>query len=87
MVTGSKGKGGGKEGLGSSKTCHFCHKKCDWKKDCKYRQEWLKNKRQTVEADIAEGVLDTYMLTAFIDKTSTDKSLILDYDNAFYVSS
>ena len=33
----------------------------------------LKNKWQTVEADIAVGVSDTYMLTTSIDNTSTDK--------------
>jgi len=38
----------------------------------------LKNKEQTAEADITEGVSDTYMLTASIDNTSTDKCWILD---------
>ena len=73
MVMGRIGREG-KKSPDSSKTCHFCHKEGHWKKYCKYTQEWLKKKRQIAEADIVEGVSDTYMLTTFIDNTSIDKA-------------
>jgi len=58
IITGRKGRGG-KEGLGSSKVCYFCDREGHSKKNCKHRQEWLKKKRQTLEANIVLGVSDT----------------------------
>ena len=48
----------GKKGPSSSKACQFCHREGHWKNDCKHRQEWLKKKRQVVEADIALSSLE-----------------------------
>ena len=53
--------------------------------DYKHRQEWLKKKRQTAKADIVKGLQDTYVLTAFVDNTYTDKEWILDSDSVIYV--
>ena len=49
VVTGRKGRGEGKKSSGSSKACHFCYRKGQWKNDCKHRQEWLKKKSQAAE--------------------------------------
>ena len=73
MVVIGRKERGGKKCLGLSKVCHFCYREGYWKKDCKYRQEWLKKKGQTAEANIADGVLDINVLTIFIDNTCTDK--------------
>jgi len=51
------------------------------------RQEWLKMKGWTAEADVVEGVLDTYVLTTSIYNTSTDKGWILDSDSVVHVCS
>ena len=37
VVTGRKERGVGKKIPGSSKACHFCHKKDHWKNACKHR--------------------------------------------------
>ena len=75
VVTGNKRRGEGKKGSGSSKVCHFCHKKGHWKNDCKIQQEWLKKKGQVAEADvILSSVEDTKILMAsYKDNTSQDK--------------
>jgi len=63
VVTGRKERGEEKKGLGSSKSCHLYHKEGHWKNDCKHRQEWLKKKRQTVEAGVAlSGLEETEVL-------------------------
>ena len=40
-----------------------------------------------MKADVAESVSDTYMLTSFIDNTSTDKGWILNSGIAVHVCS
>jgi len=47
----------------------------------------IEEKRQIAEAGVAESVLDTYVLAASIDKTSTDKYWILDSDSAVHICS
>jgi len=47
----------------------------------------LKKKRQTAEAGVAEGVSDTYVLTIFIDNTSTAKGWILEFGSTVHVCS
>ena len=64
VVTRRKGRGEVKKSSGSSKACHFCHRKGHWKNDCKHQQEWLKKKGHAVEADIASGIEDTEILMA-----------------------
>jgi len=89
VVTGRKGRGEGKKGLGSSKACHFCHSECHWKNDYKLRQKWLKKKKQAAEADIVlSGVEDTEVLTAsYKNNTSQGKCWIFDSGSTVHVCS
>jgi len=47
----------------------------------------VEKKGQTAEADIAEGVLDAYVLTASIDNTFTNEGWILDSGSVVHVCS
>jgi len=47
----------------------------------------LKKKRRATEADVVEGVSDTYVLMTFIDNISTHKGWILNSGSTGYVCS
>ena len=88
VVTGRKGREG-KKCPGSSKACHFCHRKDYWKNDCKHQQEYLKKMGQAAKADVAlSGVEDTEILMAsYKDNTSQDKGWIYDSGITIHVCS
>jgi len=59
-----------------------------WKNDCKHRQEWLKKKGQSVEADVVSNVEDTKILMAsYEDNTSQSKVWIFDSSSTVHVCS
>jgi len=45
----------------------------NWKNDYKYRQEWLKKRGQTAEADVASGVSDTKVLMTSYAENNTSQ--------------
>ena len=76
-----------KERSGLVKGVSLFHREGHWKNDCKYRQEWLKKKGQSSEADVASGVKDAEVLmTSYIEhNTSHSKSWIFDLGSTIHV--
>jgi len=73
VITGRKGREG-KKSPGSSKACHFCHRKGHWKNDYKHQQEWLKKKGQAAKIDVAKDVDTKVLMASYVeDNTSQDK--------------
>jgi len=59
----------------------FVTKKVIGRRTANIDKSGWRRKGQIAEADVAECVSDTYVLTTSIDNTSTDKSWILDFSN------
>ena len=90
MIMGRKGRGERKKGPDSSKVCHFCHREGHSKNDCKHRQEWLKNKRQAAEIDVALSGLEEIevLMTSYIeDNTFQGKSWIFNSGSIVHICS